>query len=195
MMDTASEMDFSDCATNAYFLGGDMAQSGCKNDCLENIGTVGAFQQRTTVAKRLPSNIGGGYNASVHVFYASVDTVDFFPKRSIYGNALRAIDGLCQSPLNYSEHTPDAPGEAQVEAAKAGLLKLATNNLPEPKIMLLDDGTLGAFWYARGNRYVSIDFEADGNLVWGVDDETGIEVGEFRVTGDIPNKILSLLKK
>ena len=186
-MGAAATMDFT-CATNDYFFSNDMAQLCGLNADIESIGIGSSFQQATVVLKRVFSGIGGGYKVGCK---ASAGAVDFFPERSIYSSAMRAIDDLCQRPLSYSERTPDMPNEKQAIAAKAGLLKLATNNLPEPKIMLLDGGTLGAFWYTRDNRYVSMDFEVDGTIVWGVDDENGIEVGEFSVSGDIPDKILS----
>lgn len=177
-----------DCFTNTYF------PASYKNDRIGGVGTRVQFQQITKGLVRLISNISGGYDLPSSVFYDCDDIVDFFPEDPIYGNAFRAIDGLCQSPWNYSEHTPNAPSMDHVKTAKAGLLKLAANNLPEPEIMLLDDGTLGAFWYTQDNRYVSIDFE-DDNFIWGINDENGTEVGEFRVTGDIPDKIISLFKK
>jgi hypothetical protein len=186
-MGATATMDFT-CTTNDYFFSDDMPQFCGLSEDIESIGIGSSFQQATIVLKRVLSNIGGVYKVGCK---ASADAVDFFPERSIYGSAMRAIYDLCQRPSSYSERTPDLPNEKQAMAAKFGLMKLATNNLPEPKIMLLDEGTLGAFWYASSNRYVSIDFEVDGTLVWGVDDENGIEVGEFSVAGDIPDRILS----
>lgn len=127
----------------------------------------------------------------------------------LYPNAMRSIEVLCRKSENYAKDAPKRPDETQVKAAKAGIMKLLDKSLPEPKMMLLDNGTLGAFWYIRGSDntlisndrladgdvYVSMEFEPSGTIVWGIADEYGIEVDEFPEAEDIPEKVVSVLNK
>lgn len=120
--------------------------------------------------------------------------IDYLPKK-LYERAYRQVDNLRQNPANYSDNDPNVPSPVQETTAKAALFKLAESGLPEPKIMLLDDGTLSAYWFIDNKNYASIDFDASKNLIWGIDEEGCITVGEFSLDDTIPHEIISLLTK
>ena len=50
--------------------------------------------------------------------------------------------------------------------------------MPAPKVMLLDEGTLGAFWRS-GNNYASIDFDVDGIYPWAAAKDTDVVSGNW----------------
>lgn len=93
---------------------------------------------------------------------------------------------------NWSGEATDVPSEEQKNAALLGLANLVLAFLPAPSPMLLEDGTIGAFW-RRGQRYASIDFEVDGEHSWAGTDGTKFHSGTWKVPGQLPPQLVSEL--
>jgi len=92
--------------------------------------------------------------------------------------------------------TTDAPSEAQENSALLGLANLVFALVPAPSPMLLEDGTIGAYW-RRGQHYASIDFEVDGEHSWAGTDGTKYLSGTWKVPGEqlppaLINELLSI---
>ncbi|NNM68752.1 MAG: hypothetical protein HKM00_02070 [Gallionella sp.] len=77
----------------------------------------------------------------------------------------------------------NVPSEEQMNAALLGLANLILTCMPAPSPMLLDDGTIGAYW-RRGQHYASIDFEVDGEHTWAGTDGTKYLSGTWKVPGE-----------
>lgn len=93
---------------------------------------------------------------------------------------------------NWQDGEPDVPTEAQRSAALLGLANLVVSLLPAPSPMLLEDGTIGAYW-RRGQCYASIDFEVDGEHSWAGTDGKHFRSGTWKVPGQLPPELLSEL--
>lgn len=90
----------------------------------------------------------------------------------------------------------DVPSEEQKNAALLGLVNLILALMPAPSPMLLEDGTIGAYW-RRGKHYASIDFEVDGEHSWAGTDGTKYLSGTWKVPGEqlppaLVNELLSI---
>ena len=87
----------------------------------------------------------------------------------------------------------DVPSEEQKNAALLGLVNLISALVPAPSPMLLEDGTIGAYW-RRGQHYASIDFEVDGEHSWARTDGTKYLSGTWKVPGEqLPPALISEL--
>ncbi len=87
----------------------------------------------------------------------------------------------------------DVPSEEQKNAALLGLANLILALMPAPSPMLLEDGTIGAYW-RRGQHYASIDFEVDGEHTWAGTDGTKYLSGTWKLPGEqLPHAISELL--
>lgn len=87
----------------------------------------------------------------------------------------------------------DVPSEEQKNAALLGLANLILALMPAPSPMLLEDGTIGAYW-RRGQHYASIDFEVDGEHSWAKTDGTNYVSGTWTVPGEqFPPALMSEL--
>jgi hypothetical protein len=87
----------------------------------------------------------------------------------------------------------DVPSEKQKNAALLGLANLILALIPAPSPMLLEDGTIGAYW-RRGQCYASIDFEVDGEHSWAGTDGTKFFSGTWKVPGEqLPPALVSEL--
>ena len=87
----------------------------------------------------------------------------------------------------------DVPSEEQKNAALLGLANLILALMPAPSPMILEDGTIGAYW-RRGQHYVSIDFEVDAEHTWAGTDGTKYLSGTWKVPGEqLPPAISELL--
>jgi hypothetical protein len=96
------------------------------------------------------------------------------------------IERYRSAPSNWSSGPVSAPTEEQVRVARRALLQLFFAKVPAPKVMLLDEGVIGAYW-RRGNNYASIDFDADGEFPWAIVNGDDIESGIWM--GDLPPPI------
>ena len=90
----------------------------------------------------------------------------------------------------------DVPSEEQKNAALLGLANLILALMPAPSPMLLEDGTIGAYW-RRGKHYASIDFEVDGEHSWAGTDGIKYLSGTWKVPGEqlppaLVNELLSI---
>lgn len=94
---------------------------------------------------------------------------------------------------HWNDDLTDAPSEEQKNAALLGLANLILAHMPAPSPMLLEDGTIGAYW-RRGKRYASIDFEIDGEHSWAGTDGTNFHSGAWKVPDDqLPPALISEL--
>lgn len=93
---------------------------------------------------------------------------------------------------NWNSEASDSPSEVQKNAALLGLANLVLALVPAPSPMLLEDGTIGAFW-RRGQCYASIDFEVDGEHSWAGTDGTKFHSGTWKVPGQLPPELISEL--
>lgn len=103
---------------------------------------------------------------------------------------------LYRARLGHWSDEADAPSEEQKNAALLGLVNLISALMPAPSPMLLEDGTIGAYW-RRGQHYASIDFEVDGEHSWAGTDGTKYISGTWKVPGEqlppaLINELLSI---
>ena len=85
------------------------------------------------------------------------------------------------------------PSEEQKNAALLGLANLILACMPAPAPMLLEDGTIGAYW-RRGQHYASIDFEVDGEHSWAGTDGTKYLSGTWKLPGEqLPHALFNEL--
>lgn len=92
---------------------------------------------------------------------------------------------------HWREEEEDVPTEDQKNAAVLGLANLILAHVPAPSPMLLEDGTIGAYW-RRGQCYASIDFEVDGEHSWAGTDGTEFHSGTWKVAdGQLPPALVS----
>jgi hypothetical protein len=109
-----------------------------------------------------------------------------------YRNFFRAIDRYqaCVAGWN-SEHSV-APSASQIESAAMGVVSLMVGGAPAPNAMLLDDGTIGAYWRS-GQSYASIDFEPDGEHLWAGTDGQRYWSGIWKSSSELPEVMKSEL--
>ncbi len=94
---------------------------------------------------------------------------------------------------HWNGEATDVPSEEQRNAALLGLANLILALMPAPSPMLLEDGTIGAYW-RRGQHYASIDFEVDGEHSWAGTDGTRYFSGTWKVPGEqLPPALVSEL--
>jgi hypothetical protein len=94
---------------------------------------------------------------------------------------------------HWNGEATDVPSEEQKNAALLGLANLILALIPVPSPMLLEDGTIGAYW-RRGQHYASIDFEVDGEHSWAGTDGTKYLSGTWKVPGEqLPPALVSEL--
>ncbi|MBU0688444.1 MAG: hypothetical protein KJ850_08885 [Gammaproteobacteria bacterium] len=101
---------------------------------------------------------------------------------------------LYQTRLGHWNGEADVPSEVQKNAALLGLANLILALMPVPSPMLLEDGTIGAYW-RRGQHYASIDFEVDGEHSWAGTDGTKYLSGIWKVPGEqLPPALINELQ-
>ncbi len=102
-----------------------------------------------------------------------------------YRNFFKAMDRyqVCTAGWN-SEHSV-APSADQIENAAIGVANLILAGAQPPSPMLLDDGTIGAFWRS-GQKYMSIDFETDGQHPWAGTDGEQYWAGVWEPSSELP---------
>lgn len=94
---------------------------------------------------------------------------------------------------HWNGEASDVPSEEQKNAALLGLANLILALMPAPSPMLLEDGTIGAYW-RRGKHYASIDFEVDGEHSWAGTDGIKYFSGSWKVPGEhLPSALVSEL--
>lgn len=63
--------------------------------------------------------------------------------------------------------------------------------VPAPALMLLNDGTVAAFW-RRADAYASIDFDADGEFAWSAASTLEITSGTW-TGGAMPSSLRDII--
>ncbi len=116
------------------------------------------------LAQRVQS-MGASARAVFSNMFGQLDPLSSSPHMDAYMTQLSTIERFRAAPTNWSTSPVAAPNLEQTVAAQRGLLLLLLEDVPAPKVMLMNDGTLAAFW-RRGDMYASIDFDADGEFPW-----------------------------
>ena len=86
-----------------------------------------------------------------------------------------------------------APTKAHIDMALLGIKKFVDLDIPDAKPMLLNDGVIGAYWY-QGKKYLSIDFEIDGEFTWACYDGDKFGGGIWNLIDPIPSAVIMHLK-
>lgn len=130
--------------------------------------------------------------ASFLPIFTQWDSISGSPLMSEYESALDAISRYRDFPSNWSEVDAVTPSTEQIHAAQKGLLQLFMAGVPAPKMMLLDEGVIGAFWRS-GDKYISIDFYLDDECPW-----TLVQNGELLSgtcsTGGLPQTLRNAIE-
>lgn len=95
-----------------------------------------------------------------------------------YAVQLNAIEHMRARPANWSAAPVTAPDAARTDAAQRGLIMLLLAGVPAPTLMLLNDGTVAAFW-RRADAYASMDFDADGEFAWSAANAVDVTSGTW----------------
>lgn len=106
--------------------------------------------------------------------------------------AKEQVSELYNRPCNFSHYRIDQPSSHQVELAYHGIEVLHTVGIIQMSIMLLNDGTFGAFWY-RNNVYASVDFDDVDSCSWGISINTVVS-GTWNYQDTIPNLLYKAIK-
>lgn len=110
-----------------------------------------------------------------------------------YAAQMDAIELLKAAPANWSMAKAVAPSDEQALVARDALISMMVAALPAPRVMLLDGGTLGAYW-KRDGIYASIDFDQDGEFPWTVADGNIIDSGIWSITQPVPQPLRTALR-
>lgn len=105
-----------------------------------------------------------------------------------YKLQLSEIERLKAAPANWSMSTVDTPSEEQANVAKKALLSMLMSSIAAPQVMILDNGTFGAYWRREG-VYASIDFDTDGEFPWTIVNKDDVKSGIWRQTQPIPDEL------
>lgn len=110
-----------------------------------------------------------------------------------YRKFFRALDRyqVCIGGWN-NEHSV-TPSANQLESAAIGAANLMLAGAQAPNAMLLNDGTIGAYWRS-GRNYASIDFEADGEHPWAGTDGQNYWSGVWKPSNELPEALKNELK-
>ena len=110
-----------------------------------------------------------------------------------YEPVFRTVTRYRSHVSNWKGEATNVPSEEQKNAALLGLANLIFAHMPAPSPMLLEDGTIGAYW-RRGKCYASIDFEVDGEHSWAGTDGTKYLSGTWKVPGEpLPHALVDEL--
>lgn len=109
-------------------------------------------------------------------------------RTSEYMMQLSEIERLKAAPANWSMSTVESPSEEQANVARRALLSMFMSAVLAPQVMILDDGTFGAYW-RRKDIYASIDFDADGEFPWTVVNKDDVKSGIWKQTQPIPEEL------
>jgi hypothetical protein len=109
-------------------------------------------------------------------------------KTTDFDTQLAVIEHFKSSPSNWSASEVEAPSEEQVRVAQKAFITMMLNSIPAPKAMLLDGGTIGAYW-RRSSLYASIDFDQDGEYPWTVANGHSLRSGIWRLSQPFPQEL------
>ena len=105
-----------------------------------------------------------------------------------YNAYLRAVDGYRGVHDEWCNTESSLPGRQHISNAVAGILNLLSIGAPPPMPMILQEGTIGAYW-RFGEKYVSIDFEADGEFIWAGTDGHNFFSGTWNSRESFPSQL------
>lgn len=108
-----------------------------------------------------------------------------------YDTAFSTLNALAKNPTHPYAYTPVRPSDEQLRDAVSGLQYLQKMNLPAPCVGLLEDGGFFAYW-SKSCGYASVDFDADGMLIWAVSRKGRMLSGIFREGEAIPNDMIKI---
>jgi hypothetical protein len=111
-----------------------------------------------------------------------------------YLAASLSISQLSKKPSNWSHGEIAAPNQKQVSIAYKALLEMLFKDVVFPKIMLLNDGTLGAYW-SRSDFYASVDFEEDGEFPWAVARRGALNYGVWKLADGFPKELEAAIRE
>ncbi|TBO31319.1 hypothetical protein EYS42_08720 [Aquabacterium lacunae] len=109
-------------------------------------------------------------------------------KATDFNAQFSAIERFKSSPANWSMAEAEAPSEEQANIAQRALIAMIMAGIPAPKLMLLDGGTIGAYW-RRNKLYASIDFDQDGDFPWTVANEDSLRSGVWVQSHPFPQEL------
>jgi hypothetical protein len=121
------------------------------------------------------------------------DPISLTSRAADYAAQMEAIERLKAAPANWSMAEAIAPSDVQALVARDALIAMMLAALPAPRVMLLDGGTLGAYW-KRDGMYASIDFDEDGEFPWTVADGNMIGSGIWSITQPVPQQLRTALR-
>lgn len=110
-----------------------------------------------------------------------------------YRKFFQAVDRYQACAVGWSTEHSATPSSKQIESAAVGVANLILAGAEPPSAMLLDDGTIGAFW-RRGQNYLSIDFDADEEHPWAGTDGERYWAGVWKPSGELPDAFGNELK-
>ncbi|WP_301233812.1 hypothetical protein [Pandoraea cepalis] len=110
-----------------------------------------------------------------------------------YRKFFQAVDRYQVCTAGWSSEHSVAPSSRQLESAAVAVANLILAGAEPPSAMLLDDGTIGAFW-RKGQNYLSIDFDSDGDLPWAGTDGERYWAGVWKPSGELPDAFRNELK-
>jgi len=105
-----------------------------------------------------------------------------------YKIQLSEIERLKSAPANWSMSAVETPSEEQTNVARKALLSMLVSSVSAPQVMVLDDGTFGAYWRKAG-LYASIDFDIDGEFPWTIVNKDDVKSGIWRQSQPIPEEL------
>ena len=123
----------------------------------------------------------------------NVHTILETQKLDEYRDFFRAIERYSACKAGWNNEHSVTPSASQFESAAIGVANLILGGAPAPNAMLLDDGTIGAYW-RRGHNYASIDFETDGEHPWAGTDGQSYWSGVWKPSSELPKDLKSELK-
>lgn len=107
---------------------------------------------------------------------------------SRYNSYLRTVDRYRGVHDEWCNTESSLPSREHISNAVAGILNLLSIGAPPPMPMILQEGTIGAYW-RFGEKYVSIDFEADGEFIWAGTDGRDFFSGTWDSHGSFPSQL------
>lgn len=102
-----------------------------------------------------------------------------------YRKFFETVDRYRACGAGWSRPNSVAPSPSQVESAAIAAANLILAGFEPPSPMMLDDGTIGAFW-RDGECYLSIDFEPDGEHPWAGTNGDAYWVGVWNAANELP---------
>lgn len=110
-----------------------------------------------------------------------------------YRKFFRALDRYHACGRGWHGEYSTAPSAEQLESATKAVASLIVAGAPAPSAMLLDDGTIGAYW-RNGETYASIDFDTDGEHPWAGTDGERYWSGVWEPLSTLPERLSAELK-